>query len=111
MHAAKTDEDEIHSGSMRGGGLPPLPPLAALPELPRLPPAPERQDREGVASAHAVPLGPVVVGRPVLPQGEKRSACEALVQMSRKQQKAPMVDPGSPSLTFHGIGLPIDPID
>ena len=111
MHAAKTDDDEIHSGSMSGGGLPPLPPLAALPELPRLPPAPERQDREGVASAHAVPLGPVVVGRPVLPQGEKRSAGEAPVQMSRKQQKAPMVDPGSPSLTFHGISLPIDPID
>jgi hypothetical protein len=108
MHAAKTDDDEINSGSTSGGGLPPLPPMAALPELPRLPPLPERQDHEGVARAHAVPLGPVVVGRPVLPEGEKRSAGEAPVQMSRKQQKAPMVDPGSPSLTFHGISLPVD---
>lgn len=115
MHASKTDDEEPAAGSASGGGLPPLPPLppllASLPELPCLPPAPEQQDRDSIASAHAVPLGPVVVGRAVVPAGKKRSAGEALVQMSRKQQKMPMVDPGSPSLTFRGINIPIDPVD
>lgn len=138
MHAAKTDEDEIHSGSMSGGGLPPLPPLPPRrgrrngkavedgSEHYDMPPPPCDSDdefdegfdadrgllgkRPRCGGQWATPLA-TLPELPRLPQGEKRSASEAPVQMSRKQQKAPMVDPGSPSLTFHGISLPIDPID